>query len=239
MPEHTQQLIDSLLTSYEERVTSMGAILDTTFQFLQETQTPLAGLKEERERINTELRERLARTSSLRRTDFDRMMLELLASQREQEAEAKTLLSDYLDEQKAIARELHDSLIRVRDSVAEDNIAAVRRLHDQLQETPARQEKCRTEICAKLKQFQEKQEALTSELRELLARGEDLRIKDFKLMLERFKADRAKRLARQQQRRTETRSLLSGFREERAKIEPQRRKEQPGAVPLSVAFGST
>jgi len=225
-------LIDALLTSYEERVTSMGTILDTTFQFLQETQTPLAGLKEEREQINAELRERLARTSSLRRTDFDRMMLELLASQREQETEAKTLLSDYLNEQKAIARELHDSLIRVRDSVAEDNIVAVKRLHDQLQETPVRQEKCRTEICAKLRQFQEKQEALTSELRQLLARGEDLRIKDFKLMLERFKADRAKRLARQQQRKEETRSLLTGFRQERTNDPGQRTNPS-----LSFGFG--
>jgi hypothetical protein len=226
VPEQTRRVIDGLLSSYEERVSSIGSILDNTFQVLQDTQSPLADLKEERERINAELRERLAKTSSLRRKDFDRMMQELLASQGEQEAELKGLLKEYVGRQKAIAHELRDSLTQVRGSVAEDNLAAVRRLRDQLQEVPARQEQCRTEICTKLSQLQMKQKVLTGELKDLLARGEDLRIQDFKVMLGRFNEDRAKRLARQQERKDETRDLLTGFQKERARTEPAGRCER-------------
>jgi hypothetical protein len=230
--KQTRRVIDSLLSSYEERVSSIGSILDNTFQVLQDTQSPLTDLKDERERINAELRERLAKTSSLRRKDFDRMMQELLASQGEQEAELKDLLKEYVGRQKAIARELRDSLMQVRDSVAEDNLAAVRRLRDQLQEAPVRQEQSRTEICTKLSQLQMKQKVLTGELKDLLARGEDLRIQDFKLMLGRFNADRAKRLARQRERKEETRDLLAGFQKdqkERAVTEPAGRRERSGA----------
>lgn len=230
--ESTDRLIDILFASYEERVSSIGAFLDTTFQVMQEAQNPLSGMKEERERINLELRERLARVRSLRRKDFDRMMRELLSNQREQEEETRGMLDGYLKEQKAIAQVLRDSLTRVRDSAAADKVAAVNRLHEKLQETLVRQEQCRATMCEKLGEFQHRHEVLTMELKELLARGEELKIRDFKLMLGRFKNDRAKRLTRQQEREEETRNLLQGFREERAKTEPQRRKEEKAAVPL-------
>jgi hypothetical protein len=239
--ETTERLIDILFASYEERVSSIGTFIDTTYQVAQEAQHPLLATKEEQERINAELRERLATTSSLRRKDFDRMMQELLSSQREQEEEVRSLLDSYLKEQRAIVQELRDSLTRVRDSAAEDKAAEVKRLHNQLKETPERQERCRGRMCEKLREFQRKHEALTSMLRDLLARGEDLKIRDFKQMLGRFKNDRAKRLARQEERNEETRNLLNGSREERAKAQAQRRKEQKVAVPLpmsSVALNS-
>jgi LPS O-antigen subunit length determinant protein (WzzB/FepE family) len=236
--------VDRLLTSYEERVSCMGAMLDSTFQVLQESQNPLAGMQEERERIKAELRERLAKTNSLRRKDFDRMIQDLLASQREQEQEMRNLLSDYLNEQKALAQGLRDGLARLTDSATEatrreGKATAAERLRSLLKETPIRQEQCRAEMHTKLEQFQQKQEALITGLRELLARGEDLRIKDFKLMLERFRTDRVKRLARRQQRRDETLTLLNEFREERAKLGAPRRKEAEAPVPQSMPSGST
>jgi hypothetical protein len=239
--ETTERLIDILFASYEERISSIGTFIDTSYQIVQEVQHPLLATKEEQESINVELRERLARTSSLRRKDFDRMMQELLSSQREQEEEVRSLLDGYLKEQKAIVRELRDSLAQVRDSAAEDKAAAVSRLHNQLKETPERQERCRGRMCEKLAEFQRKHETLTSMLKDLLARGEDLKIRDFKQMLGRFQNDRGKRLARQQERKEETRGLLNDFREERAKVEAQRRKEQRVAVPRampSVALNS-
>ena len=233
--ETTERLIDILFASYEERVSSVGTFIDTSYQIAQEAQHPLLATKEEQESINVELRERLARTSSLRRKDFDRMMQELLSSQREQEEEVRSLLDGYLKEQKTIVQELRDSLACVRDSAAEDKTAAVSRLHNQLKETPERQEQCRSRMCEKLGEFQRKHEALTSMLKDLLARGEDLKIRDFKQMLGRFQNDRGKRLARQQERKEETRGLLNDFREERTKVEAQRRKEQRVASPLSMS----
>jgi hypothetical protein len=232
--ETTERLIDILFASYEERVSSIGTFIDTTYEAVQESQRPLLATKEERESINVELRERLARTSSLRRKDFDRMMQELLSSQREQEEDVRGLLDGYLKEQKAIVQELRDSLARVRDSAAEDKSVAVSRLHSQLKETPERQEQCRSRMCERLGEFQRKHEALTSMLKDLLARGADLKIRDFKQMLGRFQDDRGKRLARQQERKEETRNLLNEFHVERATVEAQRRKEQRVAVPLQM-----
>ncbi len=232
--ETTERLIDILFASYEERVSSVGTFIDTSYQIVREIQHPLLATKEEQECINVELRERLARTSSLRRKDFDRMMQELLSSQREQEEEVRSLLDGYLKEQKTIVQELRDSLAHVRDSAAEDKTAAVSRLHGQLKETPERQEQCRSRMCEKLGDFQRKHEALTSMLKDLLARGADLKIRDFKQMLGRFQNDRGKRQARQQERKEETRDLLNEFHEERAKVEAQRRKEQRVAAPLQM-----
>jgi len=215
VPECTSGMVDNLVTFYAEHVSQVGAIIDTTFQILQESPNHFAGMKEEQEQINAELREQLARTSSLRRKDFDRMMQDLLQSQRKQESEAKDSLNAYVNEQKAVAQGLREGLNGIREAETEGKLTGVRNLRKLVVETSARQEKCRSEMTAKLREFQQKQEALTSELKELLARGEDLRIGDFKLMLERFKTDREKRLVRRQERKDETANLLRGFRKQR------------------------
>ena len=63
----------------------------------------------------------------------------------------------------------------------------VKKLHVSINKILAKQEKRREEGKSKLKEFFKQQNDLTSELQGLLAKGNDLKLKDVKLVLKRFK----------------------------------------------------
>ena len=65
-----------------------------------------------------------------------------------------------------------------------------------------------------LQEFQKQQQHSAAKLRELLARGNNLRIKDLKLMVTEFGNQREKRLALQKDRKEEVAELL-----QRGKVE--------------------
>jgi hypothetical protein len=59
-------------------------------------------------------------------------------------------------------------------------------------------------------------------LKDLLAKGEKLRIRDFKATLGEFKRQRAERIAYQERRRREVKDMLSEFKAKRTEAEQDR-----------------
>ena len=98
-----KNVVEDLLSSYEMRIQSIGAIFDTTHNLLQSFQESFLDTRRERERINDQLRENLARNESLRKSDFDNMMHEILAVQDRREEQVRNLLNSYLDGQQEMA----------------------------------------------------------------------------------------------------------------------------------------
>ena len=215
LSEDMNKIINNILQSYEARIRSIGSIFDTTHQILQGFQDALLDTREEREKIRVELRESLAKNESLRRKDFDNMMKGILLTQEEREKEVRNLLNHYLFEQRETAKALRENLESVKDSLAKGEAQRLKGFQEMIKEILAKQDKRKEEITSRLKEFQKEQNVLAARLKELLAKGKELRIRDFKSMLKESNAQHKERISRQQERREMVHNLLEGFKEER------------------------
>jgi len=202
-------VVDHMVSSYETRIENIGTLLDTTHQILQGFQDSLLDTKQEREKLNAELRENLAKNNSLRRKDFDNMMEDIISTQNQREKEVRNLLNRYLNEQKEMARDLREKLGKFKGSLTKGEVQRVKEFQGMIKEILFKQTERRNEIISKLKEFRKGQKVLASRFKGLLGKGKDLRIKDLKRMLNEFKIDYEERVSRQEERKREVSQLLS------------------------------
>jgi hypothetical protein len=221
LAEDIKNIIEDTLSSYEARIESMGSIFDASPLIFSGFQESILDTKEEREKVNSQLRDVLAKKEHLRRKDFDNMMQGILSVQDEREREARNLLKDYLNAQKTMAQVLRENLRKFKDSLAKGETERVKEFQTLIKDILIRQEKRKEDITGKLKDFQKEQHNLAIRLKELLAKGNELRIKDFKLMLKEFKLQREERLTLQKKRKKEIIKMLTDFRKERQKVSPK------------------
>jgi len=189
LAEDMKNIVENILSSYEMRIQSIGAIFDTTHQLLQTFQDSFLDTKQQREKLKAELRKNLAKNGSLRKKDFDRMMQDILSNQDRREEEVRELLNSYLNGQQEMAHSLRNNLAKVKDALAKGEAQRAKEFQAVIKDILARQEKRKQEAIFKLKEFQEEQRQIAKRLEELLAKGRELRAKDLKLMLAEFKRE--------------------------------------------------
>ena len=230
-----KDIVENMVSSYEARIQSLGAISDTTQQILQGLQGSLLDTKQEREKIHAELRESLAQNKSLRRKDFDNMMQGILSMQDEREKEVRNLLNRYLNEQKEMAQTLRENLGKFRDSLSEGEAQRVKEFQEMIKEILAKQDERKNEVTFRLKEFQKEQQEMIKRLKGLLAKGRELRIRDLKSMLMEFKGQHEGRIAIQKERKGEVLSMLGDFKKKRGTfIRHSREGGNPDAVPVKT-----
>ncbi len=224
MPESLdiKRVVDDAISSYEAKAEKMSSLFDTLQLILGGFQDSFIEGKEEREKINAQLRDILAKNEHLRRKDFDNMMRSIFTTQEEKEKEVKDLLKSYINEQRQMPQTLRESLKDYRDSLAKGEVRRLKEFQDTIREILAKQEKRKQEVTSKLKEFQREQKNLAEKLKNLLAKGRELRIKDLKLMLKEFRDQQEKRLASKKRRKEEAERrkeevarMLTGFRKKR------------------------
>jgi uncharacterized phage infection (PIP) family protein YhgE len=215
LAEDMKNIVESIISSYEARVQSIGAIFDTTHQLLEGFQDSFLDTKQEQEKINTELRENLAKNESLRKKDFDNMMQDILSSQDQREKQVRSLLKDYLNEQREMANALGESLGNVKDALSKGEVQRIKEFQTAITEILAEQEQRKQEVSSKLKEFQKNQQEMAKRLKELLGKGEELRIKDIKSMLAEFKIQHKEWIVRQKEREKEVQNILGAFKGQR------------------------
>lgn len=215
LAEDMKNIVENIVSSYETRIQNIESIFETTHQLLEGFQNSFLDTRQEREKLNAVLRESLAKNESLRKKDFDGMMQGILSTQDEREKEVKDLLKTYLNEQKEMAHALGENLGKFKDSLAKGEVQRVKEFQILIKDILARQEERKEEVNSKLKEFQKEQQQMAKRLKELLAKGSQLRIKDLKSMLKEFKTQHTERIACQEERRQEIKNLLGGFKKER------------------------
>jgi hypothetical protein len=211
-----KDIVDKVFASYEARSRSIGSLFDTTHQILEGFQRSFVEARQEREIINGQLRERLAENESLRRKDFDRLMRGILSTQEDREAHVREELNRYLVEQGEMVHVLGDSLATLKDDLAGGEAQRIKEFQSLMQELLAKQDERKNEVTSELKEFQKQQQELAHTLKELLAKGRELRVKDFKRMLGEFHVQRQKRILIQEERRMDIRGRLNDLHQERS-----------------------
>jgi Rad3-related DNA helicase len=187
LKEDIDNPIENIISSYEAKIRSIGAIFDTSHQLLKSFQTSFLDTRLQRERLNSELQENLAKNESLRKRDFDNMMQDILSTQDEREKQVRDLLNNYLDEQKKVADILRSILAKVKDALAQGQAERIKELYGTINEVLAKQEERKRKAIFKLEEFQQGQLYMLTGLRQLLNKGSEIKIKDLKSMLAAFK----------------------------------------------------
>jgi len=219
----TKNFVEDLLTSYESRIQTVETLFHATQQVVQNFHESVLDTKQEREKLNGQLRENLAKSGSLRKKDFDNMMRDISSHQDQQELEVRNLSKSYLNEQTDFIQELRDNLRNFRQALAKGEVQRIKEFHEMITQILERQECRKNEVLSKLQEFQNEHQETAKMLRELLSKGKELRTKDFKRMLKKFELYRKDRIACKQERRREVINMLGKFKSERSNIQKQLR----------------
>ena len=207
--------VENVIASYESRIQNVEAFFETTHQILHGLQESVLDTRQERAEINEQLRDTLAKNGSLRKKDFDKMMSVISSHQDQEEQEARNLSKSYLNEQTNFVQELRESLRNFTEALAGGEVQRVKEFQILIKEIFAKQEKRKEEVISNLKEFQKEQQETAKMLRNLLAKGRELRIRDLKSMLAEFQKQRKERVARQEKRKEEVLSMLGDFKNAR------------------------
>jgi Na+/phosphate symporter len=219
---NNESILEDIIFSYETRIQSIEAFFESTHQVFQGFQDSLVNTRQEREKISSQLKESLAKNGSLRRKDFDKMMNVISLHLDESEQQVRKLSQEYLGEQTKLMQQLREGLRDFKDALTKGQVQKVRELQTLIKEILTRQDESKIEVTSKLKEFQQGQQQTSKMLGDLLARGKELRIRDFKAMLTEFKRQRKERIACQERRRREVFDMLGEFKAKRTEAERNR-----------------
>ena len=230
------RLMDDIISSYEDRIAGVQSIFDTTRLVLTDFQDGSDQAREEQTLINTQLRETLARNENLRNKDYDLMMRPIVEPRRAQEKEIRALLNEFLAEQQRLAADLKEHYVQLRLQLAQGDPHKIRTQLNAVKELLKEQDRKKEELTASLKEVQEERHEMVMLVKQLLVKGNALRIRDFKDILARIKSQGQERIARKLKRREEVRQLLANFKQKRLdNLEEQRLLASP--PPACQSFG--
>lgn len=169
-----RHLAEHILASYETRVQMVGALMRRATQWLEE-------FRRHQDEMAVKLRDHLARTESLRYRDFDRMMEQLWIGRRETEQKLIQAVERVQKEEEAVVAQMKSIL-------AGDERPTVEDFQLRQESILTRQKERERELGGLLKNILWEQEELSAALRKLLAKGEQIKIKDFKAMISDLRA---------------------------------------------------
>ncbi|OHB63429.1 MAG: hypothetical protein A2Y76_13395 [Planctomycetes bacterium RBG_13_60_9] len=223
-------LVDGVFCSYEARIQGVERLLETARHVLENFDNSLLEVRREYEQASEQLRENLARNGSLRKKDFDTMMRVMSAEQEQRWREVRDLSKQCLDEQMQLVHELRGRLHDFTSALAGGEAAKITEHHQAITDLFTKQQQRSTDVVTRLKESQKEQQETAGMLRDLLAKGRELRIQDLKRMLAEFARQRRQRYAQQdqrregvQERREGIQGMLREFRAQRVGTEQDRR----------------
>jgi hypothetical protein len=167
--EELRALANSVIDSYEMRVRTVNGLMEQAYGFLRSFQMEL-------EEMIDRLRDNLAKGESLRKKDFDRMMADFTERRMSHQLTAEDVLSRFQKEE----MEMIDRLRKIIVSGGRSNLKDMEVIRDDILK---RQKEREAGVIQALKRIQVEQEEVKAAIKRLLSKGEDVRIKDFKLML--------------------------------------------------------
>jgi len=168
-----RQLALLMVSSCESRILAASRMMDMIHDSLE-------NVKRIRDEMNTEIKEVLAATESLRRKDFNSMIREVFAGQDERERQIRILFKTYMEKQKeavALVKGMFSERNSMRTGEFRKTILHIQLAHKEIEE----------EICKLLKDFQGEQAEVVKSIRGLFNKPED-RLPDFKEMLKNLQA---------------------------------------------------
>jgi len=193
-------LANGIIDSYEMRVKTVGALMNQANQLL-------GSFRLETEDMMAVLRDNLAKSESLRKKDFDSMMSNVIELYQQTEEDAEKNLKRFQVEEE-------EMIIRLRNIILSGNRSSLEDIEAIREDILKRQKEREKGIIKALKRFQIEQEDIRVSLRNLLSKGENVKVKDLKIMLKSLSVQQSDRDA-------EIIGMLEGFEVAREKVQTQ------------------
>ena len=198
--EELRALANSIIDSYEVRVNTVNTLMAQANNILK-------GFQIELEEMVVCLRNNLARSESLRKKDFEYMIKDVIERRRQREQEAEQSFKLFQEEEEEMIALLRD-IIFSENSSSSDALEAIR--EDILKRQKMREKK----IVKSLKSFQVEQEEMKVAIKRLLSKGDNVKIKEFKTMVNALRVQ-------QSDHDTEMMRMLEDFDVVRDKVQTQ------------------
>jgi hypothetical protein len=180
-------LIENLISSYEAQINSIesvisksDAITKSSSDLLNEFSCSLKDLRIERDIINSELRENLAKNGSLRKKDYNRMMEDILNTLDEREREAGESFYEYLDSQKNMVQYIKKGILEVKDYIKQDKGEKIQTFRDKLKQITQEMELKKGTVIQQFINYQNLHIKIVGKLEILLERRDRIFSRDLK-----------------------------------------------------------
>jgi len=196
--DNMQSVVDNILNSYEERVETVGRVMQGTMALLDR-------LSREQAEMALQLRDTLAKKESLRKRDFDYLLEDIVLRNLDKEKKVKEQVLENFqkEEEEMVAR--FRSILTGAEKI---KLSEFRSLSNEILERLDRREKEAGDV---LRSFHIEQEELAAGLRKLVEKGDQIKIKDFKTVTENLRA-------RQLERESEVGNLLTDLANVREEV---------------------
>ena len=178
---------DNIITSYETRIQKIQTafqssenITESSHCLFDNVHHSLYELKKERDVLNSRLCENLAKNGSLRKKDYNTMMLGILGALDEKEREAESQFLNFIEAQKATAQSLKNSLLGIKDITSQDNCEKISIIKEQLSRISELQEMRKESVMKTFLDFRQMHNKMMACLENLLEKGDHILIQDIK-----------------------------------------------------------
>ncbi len=176
-------IVENVISSYEFKIQSMQTIFNYSHLIYDRLNKDFYYIENENKGISTELRDILAKNENLRKKDFDLMVKSVFASQQEDYKNIEKRVNIYLNEQKELANTLKDNFAKIKDALNRGEVNLVGELQVCIKKKIEEQERLKEEIIHSLTQFQKQEQEMVEKFKELIKKGKNLKISDFKSVL--------------------------------------------------------
>ncbi len=178
---------DDIINSYETRIQKIQTafqssenITESSHSLFDNVHNSLTGLRKERDMLNSRLCETLAKKGSLRKKDYNTMMSGILGVLDEREKEAQSQFLGFIESQKETAQSLKNSLLSIKDITSPDAAEKITIIKQQISRISEQQEIRKDVVMKIFTDFQQLHNRMIECLESLLAKGDNILIKDIK-----------------------------------------------------------
>ncbi len=188
-PELTDDFIESLINSYESWIKSIETISDrseaimvSSFDLFRDFSNALKEYQAERQKLNSQLKESLAKNGSLRKKDYDQMMAIILSRLDEKECESESVLYQFIQNQKLMTQFLKKGIFQIKGSILYQNAESIQVFRQKLNSISAELESKKETAFRLFREYQHLHFKLTSTLKTLLIKEDEVLADDVKAM---------------------------------------------------------
>ncbi len=184
--KHPSEFIEEVINSYENQIKniesvfkSSEAVNDSSHHLFINLNQSIADLEAERMQLNDELRDKMARSGSLRKNDYDMLMDDIFQAMKKLEEDAKMSFTNYIEEQKSMVKLVRENIIAIKSLNGNSIKAVISGFKQELERIISAQQKGKEIVISSLIRFQNMHNIFIQHI-QLLSKQERTKSKDIK-----------------------------------------------------------
>ncbi|MCF8350131.1 MAG: hypothetical protein K9H15_03135 [Bacteroidales bacterium] len=181
------KFIENVINSYEKQIKNIEtvfntseAVNDSSHHLFENLNSSIADLSNERNNLNTRLRENMAKNGSLRKNDYDTLMGDVFKVLSNLEESAKKSFTSYIDDQKTMVKLIRDNILKLKSQQNKTQTGSIVHFKNELEKIMIAQQKGKDLVIENFIRFQNIHNRLINHLNQMLAENRSVNSKEIK-----------------------------------------------------------